>query len=94
MLYILTGQRSDQATASAAIAAANQPKSAAAHRPPKSAEMNQLSESVKTHEIGASINLDRLRMALTLTDEAASVQTLTLDQRANMALTFYQRLAP
>lgn len=41
-----------------------------------------------------SVNLARLRMALTLTDEAASVQTLTLDQRANMALTFYQRLAP
>lgn len=39
-----------------------------------------------------SLDPARLRLALALTDEAASVQSLSMDQRADMALAFYMRL--
>jgi len=40
-----------------------------------------------------SLNPGRLRMAVILTEDAAAVRQLTPEQRADMILSFYQRLS-
>lgn len=40
-----------------------------------------------------SLDPERLRLALTLAEDSASVQSLTPEQRADLALAFYQRLS-
>jgi transcriptional regulator with XRE-family HTH domain len=48
---------------------------------------------IKTAPDQETLNPARLRMAITLTEDSAAVQQLTLEQRADMILSFYQRLS-
>lgn len=47
---------------------------------------------VQTQSAQESLNPGRLRMAVILAEDAAAVRKLTAEQRADMILSFYQRL--